>query len=79
MTLPLKLAVLPLNSKLTVKLFVVVLLDTLTKLAVAKLPKSAFNEVILPLTPNVPVTFAPRVLTVNISAYPSTDTVTLLL
>ena len=48
-TFPLKLAVLPPSSRLTVKLFVVVLLDTLTKLAVAKLPRSAFNEVIFPV------------------------------
>ena len=61
--LPLKLAVLPLSSKLTVKLLVVTLLDTFTKLAVAKLPKLAFREVRLPLKlatlpKNVLVTFA---------------------
>ena len=47
-TLPLKLAVLPLNSKLTDKLLVVTLLDTLIKLAVAKLPKFALLTVKLP-------------------------------
>ena len=47
-TLPLKLAVLPPNSKLTVKLLVVTLLDTLIKLAVAKLPKFALLTVKLP-------------------------------
>ena len=49
---PVKLAVLPSNCKLTVKLFVVVLLDTLTKLAVAKLPKLALLNCALPVTVN---------------------------
>ena len=48
--LPVKFAVLPDISELTVKLFVVTLLATSTKFAVTKLPKLAFNaELMLPV------------------------------
>ena len=55
--LPLKFAVLPANSKLTVKLFVRVLDVTLTKLAVTLLPKleSPPALVIVPVTVKLPL------------------------
>ena len=51
-TLPLKFAVLPANSKFTVKLLVVILLATLTKLAVARFPRLALLNCELPITVN---------------------------
>ena len=48
-TLPVKLAVLPASSKLTVKLLVVTLLDILAKFAVSKLPAFVFNATTLPV------------------------------
>ena len=74
-TLPVKSAWLPDNSKLTVKLLVSVLLAIVTKLAVAKLPKLAFNDVrlpniTLPEALTVPATIRPVPVTVTILAFP---------
>ena len=45
--LPVKLAVLALKSKLTERLLVIILDATLTKLACTKLPKLAFNALLM--------------------------------
>ena len=51
------------------------LLDTLTKLAVAKLPKLAFVDMMLPLTSKYPVTFAPFVVTTR-TVFPPAEILT---